>query len=121
MLPEIQPTVGKRKKRRMIQQQLKDAEGARAKAAHGTTLAYIKDPIEQRVADLMRQLIDLIPMKLQVTQAQEVVEAVAEEAKTAQEALDAAERKQEPKRYMLQVLLVRHAWHHKHVCREESL
>ena len=59
---DAEPTVGTRKKRRILHQQIKDAEDARVKAAAGTSLAKIKDPIAQRIADLMRQLINLKPL-----------------------------------------------------------
>ena len=104
---DMQPTVGKRKKRRMIQRHLKDAEDVRAKAAAGSSLACVKDPIEQRIADLKRQLIDLKPLKLQVTQAQKAVETVAEEVNSAQERLATDLRKHETKEYELKVLLAK--------------
>ena len=71
---DVEPTVGKREKRRMIQRQIKEAEDVIATAAARSSLAYFKDPIEQRIADLNRQLIDWEPLKLQVTQAQKAVE-----------------------------------------------
>ena len=81
-----------------IQQEFKEAEDIRATIAAGSPFAYRREPIERPVAD----------RKLQVTQAQKAVEAVAEEVKRAQEDLDAAMRKQQIKRYDLQVLLARH-------------
>ena len=47
-------------------------------AAAGTSLALIKDPIEQRIAHFKKQLIDLKPLKLQ---AQKAPKAVAKEEK----------------------------------------
>ena len=80
---DVEPTVGKREKRRMIQRQIKEAEGVIATAAARSSLAYFKDPIEQRIANLNRQLIDWEPLKLQVTQAQKAVEVnKAQEARS---------------------------------------